>query len=127
PDYSEGPDSLVEALSDALYLYNNFDGYGSDISPADALVIAASGEREFSYEFSYSGGLYDHGLMTYFLLKSATNGDLNRDGYITVSESYYYIYKSINANWNHTWYAQLYDVLFPHVSGGPIDYVLFTK
>jgi len=122
-DYSFGSDGLVTNLSNAIYLYTNFDGDKSDISPADALVIAASGEREVSYDVE----TYEHGLMTYFLLKSATKGDLNRDGYITVSESYYYIYKNINANWNNTWSAVVNDVLFPHVSGGPIDYILFTK
>lgn len=121
-DFSSGSDGAFANLSDAIYLYTNFDGYKSDISPADALVIAASGEREESFE-----GLYDHGIMTYFLLESATKADMNGDDYITVSESYYYIYKSINANWNYTLNAQLYDVFFPHVSGGPIDYILFTK
>lgn len=121
-DFSSGSDGVFANLSDAIYLYTNFDGYKSDISPADALVIAASGEREESFE-----GLYDHGIMTYFLLESATKADMNGDDYITVSESYYYIYKSINANWNYTLNAQLYDVFFPHVSGGPIDYILFTK
>jgi hypothetical protein len=121
-DFSSGSNGAFANLSNAIYLYTNFDGYKSDISPADALVIAASGEREEAFE-----GLYDHGVMTYFLLKSATKGDLNGDDYITVSESYYYIYKNINANWNNSWNAQLYDVFFPHVSGGPIDYILFTK
>jgi len=121
-DFSFGSEGIFTNLSKAIYLYTNFDGDKSDISPADALVIAASGEREESFE-----GLYEHGLMTYFLLKSAIKGDLNGDGYITVSESYYYIYRNINANWNNTWTAQAYDVFFPHVSGGPIDYILFTK
>ena len=121
-DYSAGSDGIFDNISDAIYLYTNYDGYKSDISPADALVIAASGERESSWE-----GMYGHGVMTYFLLQSATKADLNGDDYITVSESYYYIYKNINANWNNTWAAVVEDVFFPHVSGGPIDYILFTK
>jgi uncharacterized caspase-like protein len=121
-DFSFGSDGIFTNLSNAVNLYTNFDGDKSDIPSTDALVIAASGEREESYE-----GLYDHGVMTYFLLKSATKGDLNRDGYITVSESYYYIYKNINTNWNNTTSALIYDVFFPRVSGGPIDYILFTK
>jgi len=121
-DFSFGSDGIVTNLSNAIYLYTNYDGYKSDISPADALVIAASGERESSWE-----GMYGHGVMTYFLLQSATKADLNGDDYITVSESYYYIYKNINASWNNTTSALIYDVFFPHVSGGPIDYILFTK
>jgi uncharacterized caspase-like protein len=123
PDYSSGSDGIFTNLSNAIYLYTNFDGNESDIAPEDALVIATSGEREVSYDV----GFYEHGLLTYYLLKSATKGDLNRDGYVTVSESYFYIYKSINANWNNTWSAAANDVFFPHVSGGPIDYILFTR
>jgi hypothetical protein len=122
PDFTYGSDGLLETLGDAIYLYANFQDYGSDIPPQEALVIAASGEREFSFE-----GYYEHGVMTYFLLESALKGDKNRDGYVTVSESYNHIYKGINNNWNNTWSGQIYGVFFPHVSGGPVDYVLFTN
>ena len=121
PDYTYGSDGLLETLGDAIYLYANFQDYGSDIPPGEALVIAASGERESSFE-----GYYDHGVMTYFLLESAARGDRNRDGYVTVTESYNYIYRKIQANWNNSWYGLSSDVFFPHVSGGPVDYVLFV-
>ena len=52
--------------------------------------------------------------------------DLNRDGYITVSESYNYIYRNINENFNAVAWP-FTDVFFPHVSGGPVDYILFVK
>ena len=65
--------------------------------------------------------------MTYFLLESAERGDVNGDNYITVSESYFYIYNHINKDWNPVAYLNGADVYFPHISGGPVDYILFTK
>lgn len=121
PDYSsEGSDGLFETLGDAIYLYANFQDYGSDIPPGDALVIAASGEQDVAYETD------GNGVMTRYLLESATYGDLNRDDYVTVSESYFYIYRNINEHFNMVYGASGY-VFFPHLSGGPVDYVLFTK
>jgi hypothetical protein len=121
PDYShEGPKGLFETLGDAFYLYANFQDYGSDISPDVALVIAASGEQDVAYEDE------DNGIMTGFLLESATEADYNLDGYITVSESYLYIYRNIIEHFNMV-YGPSGFAFFPDISGGPVDYILFTK
>jgi hypothetical protein len=120
PDYSQRPDGIFGSLGNAIYLYANFQDYGSDIPPGEALVIAASGEQDYAYETD------DNGVMTGYLLESATKGDLNFDGYITVSESYFYIYRNINKYFNKL-YGPSGDAFFPHVSGGPVDYILFTK
>jgi hypothetical protein len=119
PDYdSEGTEGIFETLGNAIYLYANFQDYGSDIPPGDALVIAASGEQDFAYEID------GNGVMTRYLLESAANGDVNRDGYVTVSESYFYIYRNINKNFNLV-YGPSGLAFFPHLSGSPVDYVLF--
>jgi hypothetical protein len=121
PNYSEvGSNGLFETLGDAIYLYANFQDYGSDIPPGEALVIAASGEQDVAYETD------GNGVMTRYLLESATNGDFNRDGYVTVTEAYFYIYRNINKYFNMVYGASGY-TFFPHVSGGPVDYILFTK
>ncbi len=120
PDYSQRPKGIFGTLGDAIYLYANFQDYGSDIPPGEALVIAASGEQDYAYETD------DNGVMTGFLLESATKADYNFDGYITVSESYFYIYRNINKYFNRL-YGPSGDAFFPHVSGGPVDYILFTK
>jgi hypothetical protein len=119
-DYSQGSNGLFETLGDTIYLYANFQDYGSDIRPSDAVVIAASGEQDFTYE---SGG---NGVMTSYLLESATMGDLNSDGFVTVSEAYFYIYKNIDKYFNAVFWPYT-DVFFPHVSGGPVDYILFVN
>ncbi|UCF97178.1 MAG: caspase family protein [Spirochaetaceae bacterium] len=119
-DYSQGSNGLFETLGDTIYLYANFQDYGSDIRPSDAVVIAASGEQDFAYE---SGG---NGVMTSYLLESATMGDLNSDGFVTVSEAYFYIYKNIDKYFNAVFWPYT-DVFFPHVSGGPVDYILFVN
>jgi hypothetical protein len=59
-------------------------------------------------------------------LESATKADYNFDGYITVSESYFYIYKNIDEHFNKLYGASGY-AFFPHTSGGPVDYILFVK
>jgi hypothetical protein len=128
PEYSGSMVSWLGDLGEAMRLYANFGArgqdYGSDIPPDEALVISACGEREVSWE-----PLHGHGVFTYFLLASATGGDANGDGYVTVSEAYDYIRRGINREWNAV-YAPLHDseVIFaPHVSGGPVDYVLFSS
>ena len=120
PEYSEGPNGIFGTLGNAIYLYANFEDYGSDIPPGEALVIAATGEQDVAYETD------DNGVMTGFLLESATKGDRNFDGYITVSEAYFYIYRNINRRFNMLYGDSGYS-FFPHISGGPVDYILFTK
>jgi uncharacterized caspase-like protein len=119
PSLADDSDAgVLEELSYAISLYANFDGSTSDITPENALVIAACGEAESSYEWPEK----NNGVMTYFLLESAVYGDSNNDGYITVLEAYDYIRDSINSSRNPS------SIPFaPHVSGGPVDYILFTK
>ncbi len=115
PDYSGTVDS---SLGQAISLWANFSGEAYDISPYDALVISAAGEREFSWE---AGVPYNHGIFTYFLLETPKYGDDNNDGYITVTEAYAYARSNIIQLLfpaPDTQYA-------PHVSGGPVDFVLF--
>jgi hypothetical protein len=122
PSLLEGGQSLPETLAKAISLYANFDGSSADIPPWEALVISASGERELSYEYDSS---FNHGIFTYYLLQSERSGDRNRDGYVTVTEAYDYIHTKINNEWNLK-YGEPTAVFSPHVSGGPVDYVLFT-
>ncbi len=118
PSLTDASDTgVLEELGYAVSLYANFDGITSDITPENALVITASGEAESSYEWPEK----NNGVMTYFLLESAVNGDRNRDGYITVLEAYDYIRDSIYRE------NPIGIPFAPHVSGGPVDYILFTK
>jgi uncharacterized caspase-like protein len=125
PALVEGSDGLLERMADAIRLYANFDGSTADIPPSEALVLSASGEREFSYETpdSYGEGppLY-HGVFTYYLLEAERKGDLNHDGWVTVTEAFAYTQDMIYRYWNHGFPS---DAFSPHVSGGPVDYVLF--
>jgi hypothetical protein len=122
PSLLEGGQSRLATLADAISLYANFDGSSADIPPWEALVISASGERELSYE---DGSPFNHGIFTYFLLQSESSGDRNGDGFVTVTEAYDYIRTQINNEWNLK-YGLPTAVFSPHVSGGPVDYVLFT-
>jgi hypothetical protein len=60
--------------------------------------------------------------MTYFLLKTAGDGDLNRDGDVTVLEAFSLVKAGIEVNWNAENPAEAFT---PHVSGGSVDFVLF--
>ncbi len=120
----------------AIELYNNYNpNSSSGISPYDAIVISASGSQEYSYEDPE----LQHGLLTYFFLHTADTkyADLNGDGYVSTLEAFFYIKASIDANWNSAYYnyyieygdpspGWTLDYIFsPHISGGPIDFVLF--
>jgi uncharacterized caspase-like protein len=119
PSLAEDSESAAGQAARAIRLYANFDGSSADIPPWEALVLAAAGERELSYESSS----YGHGVFTYYLLEAESAGDGNADGWVTVTEAYAYVREKIYTNWNR----QLgpYYAYAPHVSGGPVDYVLF--
>lgn len=127
----------VNLIKEAFTLYTDYalnNSDSSDISPADALVLSAAGEKEFSYESSSIG----HGLLTYYFLDTPEDADINKDGYVTVLESFAYIQAAININWN-SYYLDIINntddasvieyykqyLFSPHVSGGPVDFVLF--
>lgn len=103
------------SLLEAINLYTNYKGEGYDIDPRDALVISASRENEFSFEFN-DPALPTHGVFTYFFLETADRGDRNGDGYVTALEAYFYAKEQIKGT---------SDQFSPHVSGGPVDFVLF--
>jgi len=123
----EGNESIVDLAAKAIRQYANFDGSTADVPPWEALVLSASGEREFSYESPDSFGAgpqLNHGVFTYYLLKSVREGDANRDGWVTVTEAFAYTQKMIYRYWNYG-YGFPSAAFSPHVSGGPVDYVLF--
>jgi hypothetical protein len=128
PSLWEGGKSLPTTLSEAIALYANFDADSADIPPWEALVISASGEREYSYESPKDpeDPPYNHGVFTYFLLEAEHNADRNGDGYITVTETYDFVRTKIETEWSlRNGFAA--DAFSPHVSGGPVDYVLFQR
>jgi hypothetical protein len=90
-----------------------------DITFEDAVIMSASGEQEYSLELHS----ISHGLFTYYLLKTPAKADLNGDGYITTTEAHSYAAAAIDTNWNP--YVSSQFNYHPHISGGPIDLVLF--
>jgi hypothetical protein len=112
-------------IAKAIQNYSAFSTSGAagagGISPYKALVIAAAGADEFSYE---AGAPYYHGIATYYLLQAPASGDLNGDGVVTALETFALIKAGIDQTWNSR-YANTDSVFAPHVSGGPIDLVLF--
>jgi hypothetical protein len=87
---------------------------------ATALVLAAAGGEEPSYEYLPFG----HGVFTYFLLEAATLGDLNGDGYLTALEAYAYVVAGIQESWNVLFSSSVSVQFLPRVSGGAVDLVL---
>ena len=126
PSLVEGFESIGELAARAIRLYANFDGSTADIPPWEALVLSASGERESSFESpdDWGNGLpLKNGVFTYYLLEAERKGDLNHDGWVTVTEAFAYTQKKIYEDWN---YGDGFP-FSPHVSGGPVDYVLFER
>lgn len=126
------PQNIYTGEKDNLSLFSVIGRYFSftttnsaDVAANNALVIAAAGELEYSWE--YAG--YGHGAFTYFLLSSPENADFNHDGYITVLECYAYITAKIESEWNEFARAigQEDAIFIPRVSGGGVDLALFTS
>ena len=124
PDYRNGVSidrAAVFARALSAYLRYTPAGSGDGLPPSEALVVAAAGADEPSYEYAPLG----HGVFTYFLLEAATRGDLDGDGYVTVMEAYAYAAAGIQEYWNAAFGTQPQLQFLPHVSGGPVDFVLF--
>jgi hypothetical protein len=119
PEYGGGTEGFGDILRDAISLYNNYDDGSYDIPPSDAIVLAASGEQETSFESSD----YGHGIFSYFLLESARRGDHDGDGAVTALEAFYYAKEEIEKEWN-VLFTGTYEQS-PHISGGPVDFYLF--
>lgn len=132
PDYNRMMGTRSEtllvdaALSDFSRLFtSSITSYGS----SSVTVLAAAGSKEVAWDDMI--GRSDHGVFTNELLKSATYGDEDGDGVVTVDESYRYAKSRILADWNAKYYylrdqtgAYTGDFL-PHISGGTGDLALF--
>ena len=114
------PATIVAAIANYA-TFSTADSGG--VSPYNAMVIAAAGAEEFSYESS-SAPYNGHGVLTHFLLQAPASGDLNGDGVVTVLETFALSKAGIDQLWNAAWPGTTNDFL-PHISGGPIDLVLF--
>jgi len=93
----------------------------ADITPDTAIVITAAGEQETSAEPDLSD-IYNiqNGFFTEGVLEAFQNGDFNKDGYIDTLEIYTYAIKVLE-NLNSLYYLEYH----PHISGGPVDFILF--
>jgi hypothetical protein len=118
----------AQVISRAISNYAAFPGTADGISPyGGSIVIAAAGADEFSYEGVTlpDGTPLNHGVMTYFLLHAAS-ADLDGDGAVTTMELYAFLKAGIDTDWNSDPGVIYYGETFsPHISGGPVDWVLF--
>jgi hypothetical protein len=114
----------LDILTRAIANYASFTSSSTGLSPYNAQVLSAAGRDESSYESASFGG--GHGVMTYFLLQAGSKADLNNDKKVTVLEAFAYVKAEIDANWNGSASVIAAGETFePHVSGGPVDFVLF--
>jgi len=119
PAYSSSDEYNTGIISNTLRAF--FSPKTGDIPPSSAIVISAAGEQEVSWE----SGAYGHGIFTYALLNAFTDSDNNRDGYIDTGELYYYACEFIEVFWNSIAPGDEEFQYMPHISGGPVDYILF--
>ena len=124
-DYTTSTDILTEEnlgadAIDAVQAWFYYpDVAQADVLPSQALVLAAAGEAESSMEDPY----YGHGIFTYYFLESPTKGDADGDGWVTVGEAYSHCLERIEEDWNTNYPSAAY---LPHLSGSPLDFVLFA-
>ena len=126
PTYTGGPPLVgPETLFQAISNYASMQSSPTGLSPYGAQVLSAAGRDELSYE---DGSPFNHGIMTYYLLQGlqGSTADLNHDGHVTVLEAFAYAKAGIDHNWNSNSGIIASGATFePHVSGGPVDFVLF--
>lgn len=117
PDYSQ-----YDRNSDTIFkstLETFFHPKTGDIPPDNTIVISASGEQESSIESGY----YSHGIFTYSLLYASETADYDGNGFIDTGELFRCSNDFFEKNWNS---AVSVDLQYhPHISGGPVDFILF--
>jgi hypothetical protein len=112
------PGVTIGTINQAIANYVTYPSGSGAISPYNASVLSASGADESCYD----DGDHLHGAMTYYFLQTASQADFNGDGSVTVREAFSFVKAAIENNWNKTYP----DCAFtPHISGGPVDFVLF--
>jgi len=85
----------------------------------ELITISASGAEELSWEtFALQNGVFTH-----FLLDAATEGDRNKDGFVTCTEAYSYAARRVDSYWNDS--EPSAKGFYPHITGGWRDLVLF--
>jgi len=109
------PVTIIQAIEN----YARFTTTSTAVSPYNAQVLSAAGTDELSYDDSG----HKHGAMTYYLLQIPTYGDLNNDGHVSVLEAFSFVKAQIQGNWNVV--NPITEAFTPHVSGGPVDFILF--
>jgi len=92
------------------------DAVQADILASQAVVLAASGESEESLEWMNQNGIF-----TSFLLETPEKGDVNRDGWVTISEAAEYCTNRLSAMAGSLGTS----AYLPHITGSPVDFVLF--
>jgi hypothetical protein len=115
-------------IAKAIANYFSFQSSPNGISPyGGAMVLSAAGAGESCYETNQLGSkTINHGVMTYYLLQTAAFGDLNNDGSVTGLEAFSLVKAGIDTDWNGDPNVKAAGEVFePHVSGGPIDFVIF--
>ena len=125
PDYQGNNVDYLKATQKAFvkYFANVDEG---DIPYTEAVVIAAAGASEATFEGDENGNPVSHGLFTYSFLEALeppSKADQNGDGWITALELYRYTREQVEKKWNTLLDSEL--VFLPRISGGPLDLVLF--
>jgi len=111
---------FVDSLNDA------FEGYILHSAVSGAVVLAAAGSEEFSWE---SGG---HGIFTAAVLAAmqSTAADYDSDGYVSTGELYAYCFLYIDTKWNvsaaNIYSEGQYADYLPHLSGTAREYALWA-
>ncbi|MDZ7793770.1 MAG: caspase family protein [Spirochaetia bacterium] len=125
PEYVDTDEYRDNIISSTLNAF--FNPKTGDIPPTDAIVITAAGETEVSWE------AFGHGFLTHGFLNAVKYGDYDNNDYIDTGELYRYTKYFIEKQWNNLWSdPEIYSEDFryerqfmPHISGGPVDYILF--
>lgn len=117
PQAYQGREGTI-SLAEALNRYYTYDPR-ADILAEEALVLAAAGEREFSWEIEE----ISHGLFTYHFLQSPARADADGDGWITFGEAADHSIRGVVETQGN--FIGQQDYYLPRLSGSGVDFVLF--
>jgi len=108
----------VDILRQAAHVYANTFLNGLKQS-SGYVALSSSGGGEISWD-----GFFEHSVFTYFFLLTAEQGDIDKDGAVTMSEAHAFVTAALQKYWNSDSGDSDWNFL-PHISGDACDPVIF--
>ena len=109
-----------DILKQAMHVYANT--VLNNYKPSNGYItLSSSGGREVAWD-----GFFGYSVFTYFFLLAAEQGDINKDGVITMLEVHAFVTAALQKYWNADGGDPDWSFL-PHISGDASDIIIFDR